>query len=62
MAYVYIGIDPSKGKADITISGSTTSKALEVCVDTAKLVGKSQVRALLDHIEGRLAVESWPPA
>ncbi len=61
MAKHYIGIDRSKGQADIAISTSTTNKAVEVVIDDAKVTNKADVAALLDHLEARLAVESFPP-
>lgn len=62
MAYVYIGIDPSKGASNVTISGSSTGKAIEIAVDTAKLTSKAQATALLDFLEDKLETGSWPPA
>jgi len=55
MAYTYIGIDPSKGAEDITVDSSTTSKAIELCVDTEKITSRAEITALVgflkDYIE-----------
>ena len=51
MAYKYIGIDPSKGKEDITVGASATSKAIELCVDTAKISSRAEITALVDFLK-----------
>ena len=44
MAYKYIGIDPSKGKEDITVDTSTTASD-RACVDTAKITSRAEITA-----------------
>jgi hypothetical protein len=61
MAYTYVGIDPSKGEKDISIDSSTTSKAVEISVDSAK-VTKAQALALVRHLVGKIETGTWPPA
>lgn len=61
MAKYYIGIDASKGGADIAIATSSTSKGIELVIDDAKVTKKAQAGALLDHLAGRLAAGEWPP-
>lgn len=61
MAKHYIGIDLGKGPSTITISTSTTSKAIEVVIDDTKIKNKAQAVTLLELIEGRIATESFPP-
>lgn len=62
MARVYIGVDPSKGKEGVTISSSTTSKAVEVSIEKTAVAGSGQVAALLKHVAGKIEVGTWPPA
>ena len=54
MAYTYIGIDPSKGAEDITVDSSTTGKAIELCVDTAKITSRAEIAALVGFIKDRI--------
>lgn len=61
MAKHYIGINPSEGQASIAIGTSTTNKAVEVVIDDSKVTSKAVIAGLLDQLEARLAVESFPP-
>ncbi len=61
MAKHYVGIDRGKGQTDINIDTSTTSKAIEVVIDDTKISSKSEIRACLEQIQARLAVETFPP-
>ncbi len=61
MAYTYVGIDASLGEKDISVASSTTSKAVEISVDSAK-VTKAQALALLRHLSGKIETGTWPPS
>lgn len=61
MAKHYIGIDASKGGADIAIATSSTDKGIEIVINDAKVTSKAQAAALLEHLEGRLKAGQWPP-
>jgi len=54
MAYTYIGIDPSKGAEGITVDSSTTGKAIELCVDTAKITSRAEITALVGFLKDRI--------
>ena len=54
MAYRYIGIDPSKGAEGITVDSSTTGKAIELCVDTAKITSRAEITALVGFLKDRI--------
>lgn len=60
MAYTYVGIDPSKGAVDISVAASTTSKAVEISVDSAK-VTRAEALGLLQHLKSKLETGTWPP-
>ena len=59
MACTYIGIDPSKGAEDITVRSSdsyssATGKAIELCVDTAKITSRAEIAALVGFLKDRI--------
>lgn len=54
MTYTYIGIDPSKGAEDITVKSSTTGKAIELCIDTAKITSRAEITALVGFLKDRI--------
>lgn len=62
MARVYLGINPSKGKEDVSISSSTTSKAVEISIEKTAVVGSGQVAAMLKHLTAKIETGNWPPA
>lgn len=61
MAKHYIGIDASKGGADIVIATSSTDKAVEIVINDANVTSKAQVYGLLEHLAGRIAAGEWTP-
>jgi hypothetical protein len=56
MAYKYIGLDPSVAPSEIVVSDSTTSKAIELKIDLAKITDKGVIAGMLETIEGYVAV------
>lgn len=61
MAKHYIGIDASKGGADIVIATSSTDLGIEVVINDAKVTSKAQAVALLEHLSGRITAGEWTP-
>lgn len=64
MANRYYGIDRGKqGDGDVTEdSSSTATTDLEVRVDLAANMDKSEVLMALDNLKRYIAQDTWPPA
>lgn len=56
MAYKYIGMDNGVPATEIVVSDSTTSKAIELKIDLAKVTDKGAIASILESIEGYVAV------
>lgn len=62
MASRYYGSDRGETYDDITESSATTSKDVELVVDLAASLTKSEVLMKLDEIKGWITKGNWPPA
>lgn len=64
MANRYYGVDIGGGMpTDVTESGSTTSKPVELVVDvSATGVNKMQVLKAIEALEYYITTDTWPPA
>lgn len=63
MSTRYYGADIGVGPADVTESGSTTSKAVELAVVyTTSGLTKTDVLKALEAIEYKITTDPWPPA
>lgn len=56
MAYKYIGMDNGVPATEIVVSDSTTSKAIELKIDLAKVTDKGVIASVLESIESYVAV------
>jgi hypothetical protein len=64
MANKYYGADISdRMPVDLTISSSTTSKGIELYINTTTTgITKEVVLMALEAIKNKIVVDTWPPA
>lgn len=60
MAYKYIGVDSSVSLSEIAEGSSSTGKAVEIAIDTAKITDKGQISGLIDVLESWIKVNFDP--
>ena len=61
MAYTYIGKDQGAGASEIAVGASTTSKAVEISIDSAKIT-QGEALAQIDEIRAYVCASTWPPS
>lgn len=62
MAIRYYGLDRGETEFSVEEDSSTTSKDVEVAVDLAANLDKSEVLIKLDEIKNHIVKGNWPPA
>lgn len=55
MAYKYIGLDNGVPATEIATGNSTTSKAIEISIDTAKVTDKGVIASVIESLEAYIA-------
>ena len=55
MAYKYIGLDNGLKASEIVVSDSSTSKAIEISVDLAKVTDKGVIASVIEALEAYIA-------
>lgn len=60
MAYKYIGLDPSVSLSEITEGSSSTGKAVEIAIDTAKITDKGAISGLIDVLDDYIEANFKP--
>ena len=55
MAYKYIGLDNGLKASEITVSDSSTSKAVEISIDLAKVTDKGVIASVIETLEAYIA-------
>ena len=61
MAYTYIGKNQGVGSSEIAVGASTTSKAVEISIDSAK-IKQGEALAQIDLIRAYVCASTWPPS
>ncbi len=61
MAYTYIGKDQGVGISEIAVGASTTSKAVEISIDSEK-IKQGEALAQIDQIRAYICASTWPPS
>jgi len=61
VAYTYIGKDQGVGIAEVAVGSSTTSKAVEISIDSAK-IKQGEALAQIDQIRAYICASTWPPS
>lgn len=62
MADRFYGLDRGDTEFDVSEGSSTPTKDIEVAVDLAVSLEKSEVLQLLDMIKNHIVKGDWPPA
>lgn len=62
MADRFYGLDRGDSEFDVSEDSSSPAKGVEVCVDLAVSLQKSEVIILLDMIKNHIIKGNWPPA
>lgn len=60
MAYKYIGLDPSVSLSEIVEGSSSTNKAVEIAIDTAKITDKGAISGLIDVLDDYIEANFKP--
>ena len=61
MAYTYIGKNQGVGISEVVVGASTTSKAVEISIDSAK-IKQGDALAQIDQIRAYICASTWPPS
>jgi hypothetical protein len=62
MADRFYGLDRGETEFDVSEGAASPSKGVEVAVDLAVNLTKSEVLMLLEQIKGHIVKGNWPPA
>lgn len=62
MADRYYGLDRGERLKDVSENSSTTSKDVEIRIDLAPGMSRSEVLELLEYLEMHILQDIWPPA
>lgn len=62
MASRYYGLNRGQRAVDIVEGSSTGSKSVEIAIDLAHNMTRSEVLQAIEYIKGAITEDTWPPA